>query len=266
MKRRRSRHPEHSERSARATDYPGPTPPADPVAWQQVPYGQTSAGPDRFTVRRIVDTLAATHHSADLGNLRDPIDELVWIPLTRQTHRQNAMRSWQRITALGGPAALLELEEERLAELLRDAGFSRQKARWIKRSLVMVVERFGCLSLAATSDWQDQEVEGFLTSLPGIAIKSARCVMMYSLGRKVLPVDTHLRRLCERLGWVASGLSEKRIHQELEAIVPPDQRHSLHVNAIWHGRTTCRAINPRCEACVIATDCEKLIAASSRQR
>ena len=62
------------------------------------------------------------------------------------------------------------------------------------------MERFGELSLAETASWTDEEVEHFLTSLPGIAIKSARCVMMYSLGRQVLPVDTHLRRLAERWG------------------------------------------------------------------
>jgi endonuclease III len=268
MKQRQTSQAGPAEREKRAAGYPEPKVPSNKVAWQQTPYGQppAPAGPDCLTVRRVVDTLADTHHTADLGNLPDPIEELVWIPLTRQTHRQNAQRSWQRIIALGGPAALLEIPEEQLADLLKDAGFSRQKARWIKRSLAMVVERFGCLSLAATSDWQDQEVESFLTTLPGIAIKSAKCVMMYSLDRDVLPVDTHLRRLSERLGWVKTGLSEKRIHHELEKIVPPDQRHSLHVNAIWHGRATCRAIKPKCEACVIASDCSKIIAPPSRRR
>jgi endonuclease III len=240
---------------------------ADQVGRQQVPYqASPRAGPDRSTVGRVVSILAGTYHTADLGNLPDPVEELVWIPLTRQTHRQNAMRSWQRITALGGPAALLDVPEEQLAELLRDAGFSRQKARWIKWSLAMVVERFGSLSLAATRSWKDLEVEEFLTTLPGIAIKSAKCVMMYSLDRQVLPVDTHLRRLGERLGWVRSGLCERRIHQEMESIVPADQRYSLHVNAIWHGRAVCRALRPRCDACVIAEFCSKVDVAPPRRR
>ena len=105
-----------------------------------------------------------------------------------------------------------------------------------------------------------------LTTLPGIAIKSAKCVMMYSLDRQVLPVDTHLRRLGERLGWVRSGLSERRIHQEMESIVPADQRYSLHVNAIWHGRAVCRALRPRCDACVIAEFCSKVDVAAPRRR
>lgn len=229
-----------------------PTPRRDGrVALKRTGYEVTSP----WTVAWVAEALEDEHHSADLGNKADPIEELVWIPLTRQTHRQNSLRCWHRIVDLGGPAALLEMDEDDLAELLKDGGFSRQKARWIKQSLDLVVERFGTLSLEATESWSDEDVEAFLTSLPGIAIKSAKCVMMYSLGRRVLPVDVHLRRLVERLGWVPAGLTEKRIHERLEALVPPELRHGLHVNAIWHGRSVCRAINQRCEACVLQTVC-----------
>ena len=167
------------------------------------------------------------------------------------------MRSWQRIVDLGGPAALLEISVDELAALLKDAGFSRQKARWIKASLAMVVERFGALSLEETESWTDDQVAAFLVSLPGIAIKSAKCVMMYSMGRQVLPVDTHFRRLAERLGWVPEGLTERRIHSELEALVEPELRYDLHVNAIWHGREVCRALRPRCDACVLREGCQR---------
>ena len=169
------------------------------------------------------------------------------------------LRSWQRIVDLGGPPAILKTPEEELAALLKDAGLSCQKARWIKRSLEMVVERFGRLSLDDTAAWADEEVERFLTTLPGIALKSARCVMMYSMGRQVLPVDTHLRRLAERLGWVAEGRTERRIHSELEVLVERGLRYSLHVNAIWHGREVCRALRPRCEECVLREGCQRSV-------
>jgi len=231
-------------------------PAADRVAYQQPRYGQPG-GQAPGEVAWVATLLEAEHRSADLGNRPDPVEELVWIPLTRQTHRQNATRSWQRVLDLGGPEALLEMPEGELAALLADAGFSRQKARWIKRSLELVRERFGALSLAETTSWSDAEVEAFLTTLPGIAVTSAKCVMMYSLGRQVLPVDTHLRRLSERVGWVPEGLSERRIHAALEALVPAELRLGLHVNAIWHGRSVCRAIRPRCEVCELRRGCQR---------
>lgn len=229
---------------------------ADQVAWQQPRYDDPAAADQRW-IAEVVTMLEREHGSADLGNRSDPIEELVWISLTRQTHRQNSMRSWQRIVDLGGPEALLEISEEDLAALLKDAGFSRQKARWIKASLAMVVERFGSLDLEETASWSDDEVQAFLTDLPGIAVKSAKCVMMYSMDRLVLPVDTHLRRLAERLGWVPEGLTGRRIHSELEALVEPGLRHSLHINAIWHGRQVCRALRPCCEGCVLREGCQR---------
>ena len=215
----------------------------------------TSATAARSRVAAVVSLLEKEYRIDDLGNRSDPIEELVWISLTRQTHRQNSMRSWERIVDVGGPRGLLQVPEEQLAALLKDAGFSRQKARWIKASLAIIVERLGSLSLEETRDWDDDQVEAFLTSLPGISLKSAKCVMMYSLGRKVLPVDTHLRRLAERIGWVPRGLSEERIHSALEELVADDLRYSLHVNAIWHGRSVCRARRPDCESCVLRAHC-----------
>lgn len=206
-------------------------------------------------VEAVVRALEAAHGTRDLGNKADPVEELVFIPLTRQTHRQNSLRSWAAIEGRGGPQALLAMPEEELAALLADGGFSRQKARWIKASLAMIVARFGRLSLEETRSWSDAEVETFLCTLPGIKVKSARCVMLYAMGRQVLPVDTHLRRLVERLGWVPAGLSEKRIHQELDRVVAPKLHHSLHVNAIWHGRAVCRALGPRCSECVVQRRC-----------
>lgn len=193
---------------------------------------------------------------ADLGNREDPIEELVYISLTRQTHEKNARRSWKAVSEIGGAVQLLEIEEKVLADLLRPSGFSNQKAKWIKESLRLIRERLGCLSLAATESWEDDELEDFLCSLPGVSIKSAKCIMLYSMGRRVLPVDTHLRRLATRFGLVPEGLSERRIHYELERLVPETDRHSLHVNAIWHGRQVCTAPKPHCSDCALRPLCE----------
>lgn len=211
--------------------------------------------PDPAMVQAVVRALETAHGTKDLGNKADPIEELVFIPLTRQTHRQNSVRSWAAIERRGGPAALLAIPEAELTALLKDGGFSRQKAGWIKRSLELIVARFGRLSLEETQGWSDAEVERLLCTLPGVKVKSARCVMMYSMGRQVLPVDTHLRRVTERLGWVRRGLSERRIHAELDRLVGPALRVSLHVNAIWHGRQVCRALRPRCSECVLQRSC-----------
>ena len=75
--------------------------------------------------------------------------------------------------------------------------------------------------------------------------------MMYSMGRQVLPVDVHIRRIAERLGLVQKGLSEKEIHLALESQVAPENRHDFHVNAVWYGRKIYLARTPKCNQCVV---------------
>ncbi len=208
---------------------------------------------------RIYAILEALHNQyleADLGNLENPVDELVYISLSRQTHYQNASRSWKAVIKIGGPGRLVDMEEDELADLLKPSGFSRQKARWIKRSLEIIRDRMGILSLDGAEIWSDDELEHFLQSLPGISIKSAKCIMLYSMGRQVLPVDTHVRRIATRVGLVQEGLSEHAIHLALEDVVPPRHRYSFHVNCIWHGRHICTALHPRCSNCILQELCD----------
>jgi endonuclease III len=215
--------------------------------------------PVREVSVRISAIVAALHNDygeRDLGNRPDPIEELIYISLTRQTHYQNARRSWDAVLRAGGPEALADMPEKQIADMLQPGGFSRQKARWIKQSLETIRERMGALCLVGTALWSDDEVEQFLRSLPGLGIKSAKCIMLYSIGRKVLPVDTHVRRLATRIGLVRARISEQRIHRELEALVPADDRFAFHVNSIWHGRAVCTALRPRCNDCALRPHCD----------
>lgn len=235
----------------------GPSSHRGPPVDGRVAPGPSANQPANDRIGGIVDALHLAYGEADLGNLPDAIDELVYISLTRQTHHQNATRSWSRVLDAGGPAALVGMPEESIVELLQRGGLAHQKARWIRRSLEAIRDRMGSLSLDRVADWPDNDVEAFLSSLPGISIKSAKCIMLYSLGRSVLPVDTHVRRVSTRLGLAKSDLSEPQIHQVLEARVSPEDRFSFHVNCIWHGRQVCTPKRPRCGGCVIREHCDR---------
>ena len=101
----------------------------------------------RARVVGFVQTVEEEYRRADLGNRDDPIQELVYIALTRQAHPKNAHHSLQTILDAGGLAALLAMSEWQLQRLLAPGGLSRQKAKWTKASLSSVVRRFGELSL-----------------------------------------------------------------------------------------------------------------------
>jgi endonuclease-3 len=150
---------------------------------------------------------------------------------------------------------VLAMPKRRFMGIIRDAGLSHQKGPRILSILKSINTRFGTTSLEAISLLPDAEVEEYLTSFPGVGLKTARCVMMYSLDRKVLPVDTHVWRLAQRLGLVERELPYERVHDAIHEVVDPDDRFAFHVNAISHGRTQCLPSNPRCIGCPLLADC-----------
>ena len=91
-----------------------------------------------------------------------------------------------------------------------------------------------------------------------MGVKTAACVLCFALRRPVLPVDTHVRRLAARLGWAPDGTGAAAVHEILNGDVPPRLRYRLHVALIAHGRATCTARRPACDACALAGTCPRV--------
>ena len=156
---------------------------------------------------------------------------------------------------------LLDADRSEVEALVRSGGLSNRKTTSLFGALQRLRDRFGSCTLDPALEWTDGELTRFLCSLPEIQRKSAYCVMMYAMGRKVFPVDTHVGRILSRiapyraLGLDLTGLDHKKLQVVLEDLVPPGLRHSLHVNLIVHGREICRSRNPLCDRCELARFC-----------
>jgi len=180
----------------------------------------------------------------------------VFIILSQMTTHQSFNRVFDRLKrAYPSWEAVLAYPRERLQKLIADAGLSAHKAPRIYAILERIRADFRKVSLAPLHSFSDLEAERYLCSLPGVGEKTAKCVLMFSLGRAVLPVDTHVWRLGRRLGLIDSTVSLARAHQLLERVVPVADRYTLHVNALDHGRQVCRALRPRCPVCVLRSRC-----------
>lgn len=130
-----------------------------------------------------------------------------------------------------------------------------QKATAIKSIIGILNDRFGRPTLSPLHKMSDAQCEEFLTSLPRVGGKVARCVMLYSLGRKVFPVDTHCRRVAQRLGWIDSEDFDEDL---LQSMIPAELRFSLHVNFISLGREFCTSKAPSCGTCPLKQLCPKI--------
>ena len=93
--------------------------------------------------------LTKTYNTPALGNLVDPVEELIFISLSRQTHEVNTARAWRAIVESGGVSGIRAMSVSQLEALIRPSGLSWQKARWIKGALEAIESRFGQASLDA---------------------------------------------------------------------------------------------------------------------
>jgi endonuclease III len=143
-----------------------------------------------------------------------------------------------------------------LASVIHDAGLSRVKARQIKRLLGQLLEDFGDLTGRDLRQMKTDALERYLADLPGVGLKTARCVMMYALDRAVFPVDTHCMRLFHHLGIIEGRMRFEYAQDLLQDMVPPGIRRTLHVNTVALGRYVCIPRAERCVECPIRTLCE----------
>ena len=209
----------------------------------------------RRRASRCVERLKTRYGSPRLNNKQEPLDELVFIVLSQMTTSPSYERVFERLKAAVPEWGILtEVSVSTVTSLIADAGLSNQRAVRLKLIADRLSRDFGEVSLAGLAGYDDETVQRYLTSLPGVGVKTAKCVMMYSMGRQVLPVDTHTGRVAVRLGLVSEG-SAVMIDRSLSAVVPADRRFDFHVNAVAHGRATCRALKPRCDDCVLPSLC-----------
>ena len=200
--------------------------------------------------------LKECYHSPNLNNKSDPLDELVFILLSQMTVNVSYERVYDRLKfVISDWSVLIDTPVSKLEELIADAGLFRHRAIRLKQIAKRLMEDFGNVSLDALFDYDNEQAQDYLMSLPGIGVKSAKCIMMYSLGRQVLPVDTHTARVAYRLGLVSTILHPV-VDKELSSVVPPKLRFDCHVNAIAHGRKVCTARKPSCDNCILFSLCQ----------
>jgi endonuclease-3 len=208
--------------------------------------------PDKRRIRKLRDRLRELYGVPVNEPHEDPIAGLIETVLSQHTNDHNRDRafaalrqrfpSWEEVRE----APLPELEEA-----IRPGGLARQKAPRIQAILEQLGEE---PDLDWTREAPVEESREYLLSLPGVGRKTAACVLIFSWGIPEIPVDVHVHRVGGRLGLFPEKASFDKAHDEMLAIVPPEDAYELHVNLIRHGRTICRP-KPRCGECGLRRMC-----------
>jgi len=205
-------------------------------------------------IAKLAEALQDEYQTPDLGNKEDPLEELVFITLTNRVVYQNYTRTWERLVSKFPTwPEMAHAEESEIASAVGLGGLGQQKAKTIKTALQCIYDAFGEYSLERLRTWRNEKIVEFLRQIPGMGLKSAKCVMMYSLGRDVFPIDTHVRRVLDRLGLIQKV--DKWSDEQIEGLVKPGLRYSLHVNLVYHGQHVCRPRWPKCGECFLLKRC-----------
>lgn len=186
-----------------------------------------------------------------------PLDELISCILSQNTSDVNRDRAFDALKARYPTwEAVRDAPADELIETIRSAGLANQKGPRIQAVLRYITDRRGEPNIDFLADLPLEEARAWLTNLNGIGPKTAAIVLCFAFNRPAFPVDTHIHRVGQRIGFLPAGTSAEKAHPIMEAIVPPEDYYAFHLNLIWHGREICRARNPLCERCPLTAHCD----------
>jgi endonuclease-3 len=204
-------------------------------------------GPKRLRVRPVIERLAAEHADAAIAlTFRTPLELLVSVMLSAQTTDVNVNRVTERLFAkYRGPEDYLAVPPEELERDIYQTGFFRQKTKALRGTARVLLEEFDGVVPRTLDE---------LLRLPGVARKTANVVAAELGHAQGIVVDTHVRRLSQRLRFTRQEEPEK-IERDLIRLVPREDWARFPHLLIWHGRRVCLARRPRCEDCVVEDLC-----------
>jgi len=187
-----------------------------------------------------------------------PIAELILTVLSQSTNDRNRDVAYLALReGFAGWEDVRDAPVDELERAIRPGGISRIKSARIKAILSAITETAPGRELSL--DWLSErgvpEAQRYLTSLPGVGRKTAACVLLFALGMRDVPVDTHVSRVGTRLGLFRPGAPFEELHDTMLAITPRGQELELHLNLLRHGRRTCYARRPDCRGCALQRMC-----------
>jgi endonuclease-3 len=185
-----------------------------------------------------------------------PVDELIRTILSQNTSDRNSVPAFLALKRrFGSWEKVIATPASSIASVIRHAGLADTKSRRIKSVLKDIESTNGRINLDKVSKLDAEAGLAYLMSFEGVGPKTASCVLLFSFGKPVMPVDTHIFRVSKRLGILPERANIEDAHRILTSTVPKDLIYELHLGIISHGRQTCRATGPECGSCVLYGVC-----------
>lgn len=215
----------------------------------------------------VLEKLREMHGDIDLEEFvismvrkRSLYEFIVGVVLSQNTSDKNAFKAYESLCrALGGavePQRVLSYGIKELAEVIKPAGMNNVRAKVIlELAKLFSEESFEKRLKRSLSVADPDEAHRALLEMPGIGPKTADVILLMYLGKNVFPVDTHIARITERLGFI-SRRSYYDIRRTWMEILKPAEYLEAHLLLITHGRRICRSRKPLCTNCSLKSWCK----------
>jgi endonuclease-3 len=227
------------------------------VAGRRASRASSPAG-RRRRLRAVVARLDGAYGRPVLAPRFPPVGELVYTVLSQNTADVNTDRTYAALRRAFPTWS--EVRDAPVAEVERAialGGLSHVKAPRIVKILRALSPAGGEPDLGLLDGLDDAEALAYLQRLPGVGPKTAACVLLFSLGRPAMPVDTHVHRVAGRLGLLDPGVTAEVAHGVLTTMAGPGAAdiYAAHVDLVRHGRRVCHARRPACDRCPLGDLC-----------
>ncbi|MGV3505239.1 MAG: endonuclease III domain-containing protein [Adhaeribacter sp.] len=189
---------------------------------------------------------------------REPMHELISTMLSHRTTHANEEKAYYTMLHIFGDwQGVLAAPFEALADAIAAAKFPGAKAANIQKALARIRERSPDFSLDFLAGLSEQEALAWLQELPGVGEKTARLLLLFNYHKPVLPVDTHVHRVSQRVGILGASDTAAKAHQVLPQLLPRDAKvlFNFHKHLYWHGQRICTWRSPKCKLCPLQPIC-----------
>ncbi|MCK4339348.1 MAG: DNA (cytosine-5-)-methyltransferase [Candidatus Cloacimonetes bacterium] len=222
---------------------------------------------DTRMVRKVLywinEIIEKVYKTPDLGNKVDPLEELLYLVITQRTRIELARKIFEEFRKKFYPweKVLVPANQDNLKQILVRGGRGNLRYRAVTEIITEINKRVGKTSLEFLRKYSLEEAKEFLLSLPWTGKKTAYCILMYSLGHPVFPVDSNIMRIFKRtnilgsVGVLLEGVDHRTAQKKIAPFIPRDITYHLHVNLVMHGRKLCLERNLGCHICPIQLFC-----------
>ncbi|MFD3003353.1 endonuclease III domain-containing protein [Pontibacter toksunensis] len=193
-----------------------------------------------------------------LDSRRDPMHELISTMLSHRTnHADEEKAYYTMLERFGDWEGVMNADVDELADAVQTTRYPLQKAPQIQQTLRIIKEERGEININFLKDMPVEEAMDWLTKLPGVGLKTATLLLLFNFKKPVLPVDTHVFRVSQRVGLIGAKVTANKAHDLLLRMLPPDavELFNFHKHLFWHGQRICTFFSPKCGECVLNSIC-----------